>query len=1369
MRKIIKILLIITVTNNICFGQDDSNVSNVNIMPPSPTASALGEYIDFPVSHYTGIPEIQIPFYTIKQKELSIPVTISYHAKGNKVEDIASWVGLGWSLNAGGLITRSVQGLPDDGFHYLEVYENDFTGYYHENQNEYRTGLFQNGNITNYISSGIFNGVRNQTIDTQPDYFYVNCLNLNFKFAFDKDENVHLIPQSDIVITKEMDSNGSITAFTVIDARGIKYYFNKAEESKTIVTFPNWKVPEKKDIYTKTYNSSWLLGSVTDAKGNVINFEYDDEEITYEQRGHKKYYYRCEYGYTVWFTEYNEVEYVVETKKLRSINWNGGTVRFTRGLNREDLTGAKALTDISVYNLRNEFVKGYSLSYSHFVTNGINEAIGKRLKLESVQEYGESTTKPSYIFHYNTKQLPSRLSISQDYWGYYNSNVTQSKTKTYYYPDYYDETLRSQHCIFPLKTYTGTEEFIDGADRNCNEDDIFACLLEKVDYPTGGYSQFNYELHEFQNPDNLFDLGSNIKGGGIRIESITHSEDGSQFIEKKYHYELSSDASTTSGKIAQLPQYAKNWTSGLSCDPEDFPSQISFETHSLSGLGTTHGSHVGYTEVKEEITGNGYTWYKYKMPGAFGVDEDVYVDGSPIYTRSEMKIYDYQVSTFCNNPPTYFTRDCEISQPYPPNSNLDWYRGLLEEVTVYDNTSNKVQKTVNTYKIKAVEKISSVFSQKEGSMTLYCGQGSSRRSKTRYSYFFAEYDIISPWVVQSSVTKYTYNSQDDTKYNSKATNYKYEGSGHKQLTSIITSDSNGEELKTEFKYPVSFPNDLVTYSMANSVNNLMNYPIETIQYKNNKVITSTINRFGCYDCVMNPQGFLFGGNFMLNKTYKLETNVPLSNYQEVTSNFTIDSRCKEQINIDAYDNYGNILQYHKINDNNQSFIWGYGRQYPIAKVENAVSNETFFTSFEGEEEDLMSLVIDDCVTTRSYSGDRSLEYTLSNPSQSIWERRYEVFKLKPVISGLPKRYRYSGWVYSNGPKAVVSLYFKKANGVYNSVGNANTTVTNQWIYVEGEYTLPATFDGSTVTDLTLWVYGSDNSGKIWFDDLRLYPADAQMTSYTYDPLVGMTSQTGPDNKKATYIYDDFGRLEFVKDHHGNVINKYTYHYKGEPVNEFTEDFVDLSVSRITCPTAVNDNETTIDVDVSIRNSGNLVSNACKLYIYISDDANLDAGDIKLAEQDVGTLINAYDRGYIINLTLPANLSLGTHYIIAKIDADNQNDESNEANNTMAGQFNYVETPSAILAVNKSAIIFRNGVYSTTFNITSNVNWTILSSTWLTLSSNSGSNNQTITVSGNEVLGDQTGTITISGGGITRTINVTQIGDPGGPGDPLQIE
>jgi hypothetical protein len=42
-----------------------------------------------------------------------IPVTASYKA-GIEVKQSASEIGLGWSLGAGGAITRSVFGLPDD-------------------------------------------------------------------------------------------------------------------------------------------------------------------------------------------------------------------------------------------------------------------------------------------------------------------------------------------------------------------------------------------------------------------------------------------------------------------------------------------------------------------------------------------------------------------------------------------------------------------------------------------------------------------------------------------------------------------------------------------------------------------------------------------------------------------------------------------------------------------------------------------------------------------------------------------------------------------------------------------------------------------------------------------------------------------------------------------------------------------------------------------------------------------------------------------------------------------------------------------------------------------------------------------------------
>ena len=82
--------------------------------PLSPTAAALGKYGEVPVSLYTGIPNISIPLYDIAVKGFHLPISLSYHAGGIKVEDVPSWVGMGWSLNAGGVLNRQQQGIPDE-------------------------------------------------------------------------------------------------------------------------------------------------------------------------------------------------------------------------------------------------------------------------------------------------------------------------------------------------------------------------------------------------------------------------------------------------------------------------------------------------------------------------------------------------------------------------------------------------------------------------------------------------------------------------------------------------------------------------------------------------------------------------------------------------------------------------------------------------------------------------------------------------------------------------------------------------------------------------------------------------------------------------------------------------------------------------------------------------------------------------------------------------------------------------------------------------------------------------------------------------------------------------------------------------------
>jgi hypothetical protein len=80
----------------------------------APEVAALGNYGDIPVNLYTGTPNISIPLYTVRSSVINLPVSINYNASGIRVDDRAGIVGLGWSLSAGGVVTRTMQSFPED-------------------------------------------------------------------------------------------------------------------------------------------------------------------------------------------------------------------------------------------------------------------------------------------------------------------------------------------------------------------------------------------------------------------------------------------------------------------------------------------------------------------------------------------------------------------------------------------------------------------------------------------------------------------------------------------------------------------------------------------------------------------------------------------------------------------------------------------------------------------------------------------------------------------------------------------------------------------------------------------------------------------------------------------------------------------------------------------------------------------------------------------------------------------------------------------------------------------------------------------------------------------------------------------------------
>jgi YD repeat-containing protein len=73
--------------------------------------------------------------------------------------------------------------------------------------------------------------------------------------------------------------------------------------------------------------------------------------------------------------------------------------------------------------------------------------------------------------------------------------------------------------------------------------------------------------------------------------------------------------------------------------------------------------------------------------------------------------------------------------------------------------------------------------------------------------------------------------------------------------------------------------------------------------------------------------------------------------------------------------------------------------------------------------------------------------------------------------------------------------------------------------------------------------------------LRTYPslANSMVTTWTYKPLVGVTSQTDPSGMTTYYDYDGLGRLKEVYRYEGNVVsasnkrilNQYNYHTKAQ--------------------------------------------------------------------------------------------------------------------------------------------------------------------------------------------------------------------------------
>jgi YD repeat-containing protein len=198
-------------------------------------------------------------------------------------------------------------------------------------------------------------------------------------------------------------------------------------------------------------------------------------------------------------------------------------------------------------------------------------------------------------------------------------------------------------------------------------------------------------------------------------------------------------------------------------------------------------------------------------------------------------------------------------------------------------------------------------------------------------------------------------------------------------------------------------------------------------------------------------------------------------------------------NFYRYDAVGNVLEQGPEDGVRTSYIWGHGQTLPIAEVVNAPANQIFHTSFE-------EATTTDILTGGAKTGERYLQLGTNQTTYQL------------IGTGaLPKgTYTLSYW------------------------WRADASDELSWELVETTV--------SKENDQEILAINLSGPGR-QVDEVRVYPAGALMTTYTYRPLVGMTSSMDPNHVVTYFEYDGLGRLRYVRDQDRNLIKTYEYNYK----------------------------------------------------------------------------------------------------------------------------------------------------------------------------------------------------------------------------------
>lgn len=1143
--------------------------------PLSPNASSLGKYIEIPVNLYTGIPNINIPVINLPTKKLKLDVSLSYHASGIRVGEDASSVGLGWTLNAGGVINRIVRG---------------------ETDSKTRTPIIA---IDNFTWQYVDNVSQTKMYDNQPDLYYYNFDGMTGKFFVADDGTVVCNDNNNLKISLITDQANNIVQFKITSSNGTTYLFGENDNvdySLNQIFTPdnvNYGLPVEGLI--NSYPTAYFLTTIRSIDNlDSIRLTYDRENNAYYTNDSHKQDYSIS-GQPNGNPSYTYSRIWINSRRLKSVISTDWSVEFEYLLNREDLNPynteiPKSLSQVIVKDYQGSVKKRIKFYTSYFNSAGIESAAQadkfkyKRLRLDSLQIFSSDLLEklPPYIFKYDNVVLPNKNSTAQDYWGFYNGKVNNPIAMLPNIQNFYFLPVGANDPV--IINING------GSDRNPDANYMKACSLNEIKFPTGGIHKYTLEpniyskeVHSINNTSSVFSTGivgyetsETIFQRTVSFETPANSE----LVDILFEFRRAKNYTSSHGEINI------NGTTGTTIDLDNenvnyysqrFPvssihpganainikafhgqSTITFvlRSNSASYVNTMAGGlRIKQIQIAENSTTKLHNYsYNTHDPNTLQISNTSsgVLITEPLFVSTYMrKVSETLKQQFLTVSPSPLIdlgttqggyvgySEVEITENNGDNGSRIYYYSVkdfpdakiaqyggfdeaIRTLELNDLDHHEYIKLTNGQKLKEpfTPLSSNDYKRGQPKKSLFLNKQRIPVSMEEFNYGHNTDTITGVKYIRriervyqmgmwfDKVVRIDFNIYKEVLGNSNLINriettygtnnipivkeYNFVYTQNPILLKESTELHGQKNIKTVYKYISDY--DGIENFITLKSNNQYALPIKIEKIVNGNQVDGSIMKY-------NNSGLLVA----LFKYFSTSLQPPANHNPTILLPVTYSKYFTTQ-----FDQYNNIVEQYKEYDLKESLLWDYNKFYQTAKIKNASQSDIAYTSFEAD-------------------GKGNWTYTGTPTTDATAPTGKQVYTLGTSIikSGLSATSTYIVSYWRKGGTIII-------NGTMPTPITGNTI--NGWTYCEHRVINPP---GGTI-DISI------EHGAI--DELRLYPATAQMTTYTYEPLIGMTSQCDANNKITYYEYDSFGRLKTIRDQDRNVIKTIDYQYQ-KPNNQ----------------------------------------------------------------------------------------------------------------------------------------------------------------------------------------------------------------------------